>query len=200
MSATYRPLPNFYDSKSDKEKVYTNYAVNRLNDYWHLKGMFMRGKNDPIYAMTDSAFHAATYNFLTRYTFISQHKFWRRLTPEQRLRLCKYFTLQEDALKTTISSDDTSALVCVLLAGGVSTTSNLDPSVVVHPVGSFFGAVDVFNAELNDPRFEDDDCQLVYERLRRCGIQSLTHSYSHTAHSLPFFKCFIIAAGPWSSR
>ena len=83
------------------------------------------------------------------------------------MRLCKYFTLQEDALKTTISSDDTSAMVCVLLAGSVTTISNLDPTVVTHGVGTLLGAVDVFNAEMDDPRFEDDDYERVYERLKR---------------------------------
>ena len=101
----YASKANFYNSIPDKEKAHTTKAVVSLSDYWHLKGLFMKARRNPVYAMKNNHFHECLFNFLKHHTNINEFKFWSRLSDDEKRLTCKYFTLQENNINNNLSTN-----------------------------------------------------------------------------------------------
>ena len=69
-------------------------AVKTLNDYWRIKGLFLRMKLDPLLGSDDSIIEDIM-TFLDSKTELPKHKFWSNLTVEQKMRACRVFVIKE---------------------------------------------------------------------------------------------------------
>ena len=143
-------------------KAHTNNAICSLTTYWHLKGLLAKAKRDPIYAMNNAEFHATLYEYLTKYTNLHTYPFWSRLPPEKQYELCKYFSLQDESpMRLSITCDNQAGMIMVVFSGAAVVTSNISRREDSYSIGKVFGAVDVLNKALDDPRFEDENIELL---------------------------------------
>lgn len=156
------PLLDDITQGREAAKAHTNNAICSLTTYWHLKGLLAKAKRDPIYAMNNGEFHSTLYEYLTKYTNLHMYPFWSRLTPQKQFELCKYFSLQDESpMRLSITCDNQAGMILVVFSGTAAVTSNISKKENTYNIGKVFGAVDVMNKALNDPRFEDENIELL---------------------------------------
>ena len=129
--------------------------VEKLSDYWQLKGLLMKVKFQPK-IVQEETYQQKFISYIRKYSNFEGFGFWHYLNPDQRKEAVQYIRLQEFDNKTlVIKSNRDSAMVYVLINGQITLKTNGDTHTL--SAGTTFGFVDLFNEVMEIHRWRRKD-------------------------------------------
>lgn len=98
-------------------------AISALQEYWRVKGIFMQIRVSPS-LLDDNRLVLQILQFLENHTQLPEMNLWKRLNYQQKLLICKYFSIiEENVGKLSITSTSPSPEVYVVLSGSAYSVS-----------------------------------------------------------------------------